>query len=333
MQPTNLTVFWAGVIATSILMYVILDGFDLGVGILFGTTRAEEHRQEMLNTIAPFWDGNQTWLVIIGASLFGAFPVVYAVFLGAFYIPVLLLLIGLIFRGIAFEFRGRAKQMLWLWDWGFFLGSTVVAFVQGAAVGALMRGIPVVDGQYAGNALDWVHPFPIFTGIGMVLGYALLGAGWLVFKGEGALREWAYARIPWLAVAVIVVLGLAFTVSVRFDAGAVAQSNLHERSWGLVFPILGIVALLGVVAGARARRRDGVPVALTTLFFVAAYLTLGVMFWPYMIPYQVTVADAASPDASLQFLFYCGIVVLPVIVVYTFGVYRVFRGKSHERYG
>jgi cytochrome d ubiquinol oxidase subunit II len=331
MAPTNLTVFWAGVIAISILIYVILDGFDLGVGILFGTTAVEEHRQEMLNTIAPFWDGNQTWLVIIGASLFGAFPMVYAVFLGAFYIPILLLLVGLIFRGVAFEFRGRAKQMLWLWDWGFFLGSTLVAFVQGAAVGALMRGVPVVDGQYAGHTFDWVHPFPIFTGIGMVLGYALLGAGWLVFKGQGVLRDWAYARIRWLAIAVIVVLGLAFTVVLMVDAGAVAQSNLHARSWGLVFPIIGVLALLGAVAGARARR-DGVPVALTVLFFIAAYLTLGVMFWPYMIPYKVTVADAASPDASLQFLFYCGIVVLPVIVAYTFGVYRVFRGKSHERY-
>jgi cytochrome d ubiquinol oxidase subunit II len=331
MEPTNLTVFWAGVIATSILIYVILDGFDLGVGILFGTTRAEEHRQEMLNTIAPFWDGNQTWLVVVGASLFAAFPVVYAVFLGAFYIPILLLLFGLIFRGIAFEFRGRAKQMLWLWDWGFFMGSTVVAFVQGAAVGALMRGIPVVNGQYAGNAFDWVHPFPIFTGMGMVLGYALLGAGWLTLKSEGALRDWAYARLPWLAAAVIVVLGLAFTVSVTFDAGAIAQSNLRARSWGLIFPIVGVTALLGVVAGARVRR-DGVPVALTTLFFVAAYLMLGVMFWPYMIPYAVTVADAAAPDASLQFLFYCGVVVLPVIAVYTIGVYRVFRGKSHQRY-
>ena len=330
MAPTNLTVFWAGVIAVSILIYVILDGFDLGVGILFGTTRAEEHRQEMLNTIAPFWDGNQTWLVIIGASLFAAFPVVYAVFLGAFYIPVLLLLIGLIFRGVAFEFRGRAKGMLAVWDWGFFLGSTLVGFVQGAAVGALMRGVPVVDGQFAGHALDWVHPFPVLTGAGMVLGYALLGAGWLVFKGEGALRDWAYARIPWLAVAVLVVLILAFTVSVTFDAGAIAQSNLRARSWGLVFPIAGVAALLGVVAAARARR-DGLPVALTTLLFVAAYLTLGVMFWPYMIPYTITVADAASPDASLQFLFYCGIIVLPVIVVYTFGVYRVFRGKAHQR--
>lgn len=333
MAPTGLTVFWAGVIAASIFIYVILDGFDLGVGILFGTTRAEEHRQEMLNTIAPFWDGNQTWLVIIGASLFGAFPVVYAVFLGAFYLPVLLLLIGLIFRGIAFEFRGRARhqQVVRLWDLGFFLGSSLVGFVQGAAVGALMRGIPVVDGQYAGNALDWVHPFPIFTGLGMVLGYALLGAGWLVFKGEGSLRDWAYARIRWLAVAVLIVLGLAFTVAVTFDAGAIAQSNLRARSWGLVFPIAGVAALLGVVASARARR-DGVPIVLTVLFFGAAYLTLGVMFWPYMIPYTVTVASAASPDASLQFLFYCGIVAFPVIVAYTFGVYRVFRGKAHQRY-
>jgi cytochrome bd ubiquinol oxidase subunit II len=331
-MPTHLTIFWAGVIAISILIYVILDGIDLGVGILFGTTPVEERREEMLNTIAPFWDGNQTWLVIIGASLFAAFPIAYAVFLGAFYIPILLLLFGLIFRGIAFEFRGRAKQMLWLWDWGFFLGSTLVAFVQGAAVGALMRGIPVIDGQFSGHALDWVRPFPILTGAGMVLGYALLGAGWLAFKGVGALRDWAYARIPQLAAAVFVVLGAAFTVSVTVDAGAVAQSNLHARPWGLVFPIIGIIALLGVLAGARARR-DGMPVALTTLFFVAAYLTLGVMFWPYLIPYKVTVADAASPDASLRFLFYCGIVVLPVIVVYTFGVYRVFRGKAQQRYG
>ena len=333
MEPTNLSVFWAGVIAVSILIYVLLDGFDLGIGILFGTTRAEEHRVEMLNTIAPFWDGNQTWLVIIGASLFAAFPEVYAVFLGAFYVPVLLLLIGLIFRGVAFEFRGRARQMLWLWDWGFFLGSTLVAFVQGAAVGALMRGIPVAGGQFAGHAFDWVHPFPLLTGTGMVLGYALLGAGWLVFKGEGVVRDWAYARIPRLVIAVMIVLGAAFTVSLTFDAGAVAQSNLRARSWGLVFPVLGVAALLGVLVAARARRRDGVPAALTTLFFVAAYLTLGVMFWPYMIPYTVTVADAASPEASLRFLFYCGIVVLPVIAAYTFGVYRVFRGKSHQRYG
>ncbi len=335
MEPSSLSVFWAGVIAFAILMYVLLDGFDLGVGILFGTTRAEEHRQDMINTIAPFWDGNETWLVVIGASLFAAFPVVYAVFLSAFYIPVLLLLVGLIFRGIAFEFRGRSKQLLAFWDRGFFIGSTVVAFVQGAAIGAMMRGIPVVDGQYAGTAFGWVHPFPIFTGIGMVLGYALLGACWLVLKSEGTLRDWAYARIPWLAVAVLVVLGLAFTIAVTVDAGAVGQSNLQARHWGLIFPVVGLAALLGVIASARARR-DRMPFALTILFFFAAYLTLGVMAWPYMIPYSVTVANAAAPDASLKFFLFGGVVVLPVILAYTIAVYWVFRGKTRRadgRYG
>jgi cytochrome bd ubiquinol oxidase subunit II len=329
MQPTNLALFWAGVIAVSILMYVVLDGFDLGVGILFGTAKEEEHRQQMLNTIAPFWDGNETWLVVIGTSLWAAFPVVYAVFLGAFYIPVLLLLVGLIFRGIAFEFRGRAKQMLWVWDLGFWLGSIVVTFVQGAAVGNLMRGIPVINEQFAGTAFDWVHPFPILTGIGMVLGYALLGASWLVMKSEGAIRDWAYKRIPWLVLAVLLVLGLAFTVTLTVDQGAIAQSNLHVRHWGLIFPIIGFLALLGTVAGTRARR-DGVPFALTLLFFVASYLTLGVMMWPYMIPYSVTVANAASPDVSLGFLFYGAIVVLPVIALYTTGIYWAFRGKNHQ---
>ena len=177
-EPSGLAVFWAGVIALAILVYVILDGFDLGVGILFGTTRDAALRDEMMAAISPFWDGNETWLVIVGASLFGAFPMVYAVFLPAFYIPVLLLLLALIFRGVTFEFRyeGRGRG---LWDWGFFLGSTIAAFVQGAAIGAMIRGIPVVSNQYAGGPFGWLRPLPVLTGIGLVLGYALLGAGWL----------------------------------------------------------------------------------------------------------------------------------------------------------
>jgi cytochrome d ubiquinol oxidase subunit II len=256
--------------------------------------------------------------------------VVYAVFLGAFYIPILLLLFGLIFRGVAFEFRERTERR-WLWDWGFAIGSTVVAFVQGAAIGAMMRGIPVLDGQFAGRSFDWVHPFPIFTGIGLVLGYALIGASWLVYKSEGAIRDWAYQRIPWLAVAVLVVMGLAFAVALTLDVGAVAPGTLRSRTWGLAFPVVGIAALIGVIASARARR-DGMPFALTTLFFVSAYLTLGVMFWPYMVPYSVTVANAAAPDASLSFFFYGAVIVLPVIAIYTIGVYRVFRGKTHGGY-
>jgi cytochrome bd ubiquinol oxidase subunit II len=331
MEASNLAVFWASVIAVSIIIYVILDGFDLGVGVLFGFTRDQGNRVQMLNTIAPFWDGNETWLVIIGASLFAAFPAVYAVFLGAFYLPVLLMLFGLIFRGIAFEFRQRTEHMQWLWDWGFSIGSTVVAFVQGAAIGAMMRGIPVVNGHFAGHTYDWVHPFPILTGVGLVLGYALLGAGWIVYKSEGTLRDWGYARIPKLVIAVFVVLGLAFTAAMTLDAGAVAQSNLLARSWGFAFPVIGVAALIGVIAGARARL-DSVPFFLTTLFFIAAYLTLGVMFWPYMVPYSVTVANAAAPDASLGFFFFGGVIVLPMILIYTMGVYRVFGGKRHRGY-
>jgi cytochrome bd ubiquinol oxidase subunit II len=182
-EPSSLALFWAGVIVVAILVYVVLDGFDLGVGILFGTNRDAALREQMMAAISPFWDGNETWLVVIAASLFGAFPLVYAVFLPAFYIPALLLLFGLIFRGVAFEFRNAGARGLW--DWGFFVGSTVAAFVQGAAVGAMIRGIPVVNNQYAGGPLEWLRPLPVLTGFGLVLGYALLGAGWLTLKSEG----------------------------------------------------------------------------------------------------------------------------------------------------
>jgi len=331
MEPSNLALFWAGVLACAILLYAILDGFDLGVGILFGTTKDEAHRVRMMDTIAPFWDGNETWLVVIGAGLFAAFPDVYAVFLGAFYLPVVLLLVGLIFRGIAFEFRFRSERMRRIWDGGFFLGSTLVAFVQGAAIGAMMRGIPVTNGQFAGTPFGWLHPFAILTGIGLVLGYALLGAGWLVLKSEGELRDWAHRRVVWLAAGVLVVLALAFTIT--FDYSVLARSDLQTRRWGLAFPAIGVLALAALAVGVHRKRHDAVPFAMTVLFFVAAFLSLGVMFWPYMIPYSITVGQAAAPDASLQFLFYGGVVVLPVIAAYTIGVYWVFRGKVRKGYG
>src|SRR5262245_5720720 len=327
-EPSTLALFWVATLGGAILLYVILDGFDLGVGVLFGTTRDEGHRAQMMGSIAPFWDGNETWLVVIGAGLFAAFPDAYAVLLSAFYFPVLLMLFGLIFRGIAFEFRYRSEGMRLVWDRGFFLGSVVVAFAQGAAVGAMIRGIPVVNGQYAGGPFGWLHPFAILTGLGLVLGYALLGAGWLVLKSDGDLRDWARARIRWLAGGVLAILFVAFTAT--FDYSILARGNVLARPWALAFPAIALIVLIGLVLDA-AGKRDRLPFAMTCLFFVAAFLGLAAMFWPYMIPYAVTVADAAAPDASLRFLFYGGIVVLPVIVLYTTGVYWVFRGKLSKR--
>src|SRR5918996_353592 len=185
MDPSSLPTFWAAVIGFGILVYVVLDGYDLGVGILFGTTRDERSRAQMMAAIAPFWDGNETWLVLIGAGLFGAFPMVYAILLPAFYLPLALMLLGLIFRGVAFEFRYRSERMRGVWDIGFCLGSMVVAFVQGAALGTMVQELPVDDGQYAGGSFDWLTPFSVLCGVGLVVGYALLGASWLVLKTEG----------------------------------------------------------------------------------------------------------------------------------------------------
>jgi cytochrome bd ubiquinol oxidase subunit II len=327
---SSLALFWAGVIAMAILVYVVLDGFDLGVGILFGTTGNPVLREEMMAAVSPFWDGNETWLIIIGASLFAAFPTVYAVFLSAFYIPVLLLLFGLIFRGVAFEFRIRDDARP-LWNRGFFVGSLVATFVQGAAVGAMIRGIPVVGGQYAGGPFAWLAPLPVLCGIGLILGYALLGAGWLTLKSEGALREWAWRRIPVLAGAALVVLGLAGGAAFVERTRATGIMFLG-RSWGLAFPLIALLAMVGVFAAVK-RRRDGWPYALTVVFFIAAFGALAVMFWPYMIPYTVTIANAAAPDASLSFLFWgAGVFVLPVIAIYTITVYWLFRGKLRRGY-
>jgi cytochrome bd ubiquinol oxidase subunit II len=329
MEPSNLALFWAGVVVLSILVYVILDGFDLGVGVLFGTVSDEGVRSEMMNAIAPVWNGNETWLVVIGTSLFAAFPTVYAVFMGAYYIPVLLLLFGLIFRGIAFEFRSRVGRMRPFWDLGFFLGSTVMAFVQGAAVGAMIRGIPVSNGQYAGGVFGWLRLFPIVTGIGLVLGHALLGAGWLVLKSEGSLRDWARRRISWLAAALLAAMSIAFVTTRDLDPQA--RANLQARPWGLVFAAIGILALIAAFLGARSKR-DGFPFAMTVLFFLSAFLALGAMFWPFIIPYKITVGNAVAPDASLLFLFYGAVVILPLIIFYTIRVYWIFRGKIREGY-
>ncbi|MEM7021101.1 MAG: cytochrome d ubiquinol oxidase subunit II [Pseudomonadota bacterium] len=324
---------WAGIIAFGILVYVVLDGFDLGVGVLFGTTGNEAHRRQMMASVAPVWDGNETWLLVIGAGLFGAFPIVYAIFLSAFYLPVILLLVALIFRGVAFEFRYKTESMRWLWDWGFFLGSTIAAFVQGAAIGAMVDELPIQDGRFVGASFFWLTPFAVCCGVGLVLGYSLLGVNWLILKTEGELRDWAYRRAPWLLLAVLVFLAIVFVYALSLKLDVMQRWLQQPVLW--VFPAIGALAVIGCYLGIQARR-DAVPFLMTALIFICAFGTMAVSFWPYMVPYSLTIEEAAAPPASLSFLFYgAGLFVIPVILIYTIVVYWIFRGKVHpaDSYG
>jgi cytochrome d ubiquinol oxidase subunit II len=305
-----------------------MAGADLGVGILFGTTRNERHRATMMSAIAPFWDGNETWLVIVGAGVFAAFPMVYAILLPAFYLPFALMLLGLIFRGVAFEFRYRSQRMRPVWDRGFFLGSLIATFVQGAAIGTLLQELTVIDGRYAGGAFAWCTPFSILCGVGLIVGYALLGAAWLVLKTEGDLRDWAYRRLDWLLAGVILVLILVFAYALTTHLRVLDRWRDEPRL--LVLPGAGILAMIGLYVGAR-RRRDGVPFAMATVLITFAFLMLGASFWPYMVPYTVTVEQAAAPPQSLEFFFWgAGVFVLPVVLIYTGVVYWIFRGKVRK---
>jgi len=317
--------FWVAVLAVSILLYVLLDGFDLGVGILFGLTRSEERRHAMLSAVAPVWDGNETWLIVAGVVLWGAFPVVYATLFSAFYLPLLLMLAGLILRGVAFEYRYKTERMRWIWDAGFVGGSLVATFIQGMTVGALVEELPISNGQYVGGEFGWFSPFAVLCGIGLCLGYALLGACWLVRKCEGDVREEAYRLIPYLSIALLAFLVVVFAYALA-EKLQVTQRWL-ERPYLFVFPAIGVIAALLAAESVRSRR-DEVPFYMVALIFVAAFGTLAISFWPYMIPFSITIEEAAAPHSSLAFMFWgAGIIVFPLMLLYTVISYSVFRGK------
>jgi len=323
--------FWVAVLAISILLYVLLDGFDLGIGILFGLTRDETRRRAMLSAVAPIWDGNETWLVVAGVVLWGAFPVVYATLFSAFYLPLLLMLAGLILRGVAFEYRYKTERMRWVWDAGFAGGSLVAAFMQGVTVGALVEGLPISNGQYTGGEFGWFSPFAVLCGIGLCLGYALLGACWLVNKCEAEIREVSYRLIPNLAVGVLAFLVVVFAYALAENLRV--MSRWLERPYLLVFPAIGVIAALVAAASVR-RRLDGVPFYMVALIFAAAFGTLAISFWPYMIPFSITIDEAAAPHSSLAFMFWgAGIFVFPLMLLYTAISYTVFRGKVRPTAG
>jgi cytochrome bd ubiquinol oxidase subunit II len=321
-----MAIFWVSVLALAILLYVLLDGFDLGVGILYGMTRDETRRAILMQSVATVWDGNETWLIVSGVILWGAFPVVYAVLFSAFYLPVLFMLVGLILRGVAFEFCGKATLSKPFWDAAFFVGSLVVALMQGLMVGALVEGLPVSDGQYAGGALTWLSPFAVLCGVALSCGYALLGACYLIRKSQGEVRNDAYRLISRtsLGLALLVVLIFVYSLTEHLRV----MSRWLEQPGLFILPAVGVVAAILLARSVR-KRNDRVPFLMATLGVSAAFATFLITFWPYMIPFSITIDQAAAPRSSLSFMFWGeGLFVLPLMLLYTAISYRVFWGKT-----
>ena len=317
---------WVAIIGFGVLMYVLSDGFDLGVGILFPFARSEAERDVMMNSVAPVWDGNETWLILGGAGLLAAFPLVYAVFLPALYIGVFLLLAGLIFRGVAFEFRFKSspESRRW-WNLSFFLGSLVASFAQGAVVGAYIQGFEVENMRYVGGAFDWLTPFTVMTGLALVVGYALLGATWLVLKTEGELQQRVrgWARMLLAGVMVFFVIISIWTPFM--------DSYVHSRWFGNVSWLWVLPAATVIVAAFLwrwlNRNYDARPFIATIVLFALFFGGLLFSKWPYVVPPSHTFHDAASAPESQLFLLVGVLFVIPFVLMYTAWTYYVFRGK------
>ena len=331
--PPLLALIFVAIIAFGVFMYVLLDGFDLGLGILFPFAPTNADRDTMMHSVAPVWDGNETWLVLGAAALFGAFPLAYGVLLSALYIPLLIMLIALVFRGIAFEFRFKSDKYRYLWDISFSAGSLIATFSQGVALGAFIQGFAVKGSAYAGGSFDWLTPFSLMTGVALISGYALLGATWLVMKTKGSLREWAYAM------AYRQLAGVVFFMAAVSLATPFLESRIFERwfSWpqlAFLAPVPLAVALTSLLLLRSLRRRaELMPFLLSVFMFWLGYSGLTISVWPWLVPYAVTIGEAAAPDKTLVFMLWGFAIFIPLNLIYTAHAYWAFRGKTDAEGG
>ena len=329
----DLPLIWYALIATAILLYILLDGFDLGMGILFPFAPTDHCRSRMMNSVAPFWDGNETWLVLGGGGLFAAFPLAYAILMPAFYIPIILMLLGLIFRGVAFEFRFKASERTRpVWDYSFHLGSLTATFMQGMVLGTFVHGVAVDGRSFAGGPLDWFNGFSVMTGLALVTGYSLLGATWTIMKTEGETQAWARRCARYLMFFVALFMGL---VSLAMPLMNSDIKTLWFSMPNFLFlqpmPVLSVVFFVMLWRDLSAGEREYRPFFLTLGIFLMNYIGIGVSTWPWLVPFRVSLWDAAAAPESQSLLLLGTAFLLPIILAYTGYCFWVFRGKaSHE---
>jgi cytochrome bd ubiquinol oxidase subunit II len=322
-----LPVIWAALIGTAVAMYVILDGFDLGIGILFPFAKKEADRDQMMNSVAPFWDGNETWLVLGGGGLWVAFPRAYSVIMPAMYLPVIVMLLALVLRGVAFEFRWIAQTSRYLWNISFAAGSTLAAFSQGLILGGLIQGVLVENGAFTGGAFDWLTPFTILCGLAVICGYGLLGATWLVMKTDGEVAKRAREQAKLLLVGVLVFM-MIVSLWTPLAIPRIWKVWFSTPNIYLLWPVPAITGVLALnlwrwLAGGR----EVLPFLATIGLFLLGYLGLVISSFPYLVPPTLTIWDTAAAPASQIFMLLGTLVLLPLVLIYTGFVYWLFRGK------
>ncbi|MGE4217815.1 MAG: cytochrome d ubiquinol oxidase subunit II [Alphaproteobacteria bacterium] len=326
----DLPLVWAVLIATAVLLYVTIDGFDLGVGILFPTIRNEKDRDTAINSIAPVWDGNETWLVLGGGGLFAVFPLAYSVLFTALYAPLIAMLLALVFRGVAFEFRFKDPRHRPYWDIAFAGGSIFATICQGIVLGAFVQGIAVADGRYAGGWFDWLSPFSLFCAVALLAGYALLGATWLVMKTEADLRRRMQSLVlPLTAAVLLAIAGTSLWTPLLNATIADRWFVWPNLLWLSPVPLLVLISG-GMIWRAVRRQHDVQPFLFALALFLLSYLGLGISLFPNIVPPDIDIWMAAGPDASLGFLLIGTVVLLPTVLAYTGYVYWIFRGKVRD---
>ncbi|PNI05627.1 cytochrome d ubiquinol oxidase subunit II [Vibrio diazotrophicus] len=327
----DLSVIWFAIIVFATLMYIVMDGFDLGIGILMPFIKNEKHKDVMVNTVAPVWDGNETWIVLGGAALFGAFPLAYSVIIEALTVPLTLMLVALIFRGVAFEFRFKAlENHLKFWDRSFMLGSIFTTFFQGIVVGAVIQGFNVENRTFVGGQLDWIAPFPLFCGFALIATYALLGSTWLIMKTEGELQQsmFRFANKTLLIMVAALIIISAWT-PIAFPFVAERWFSIPNLYYLLPVPVITALACLKITNSLK-KRRERSPFIMALIIVILGFAGLGISIWPNIVPPSISIWDAASPEISQSFMLFGAVLILPVILAYTFWSYYVFSGKVKE---